>query len=290
MKKLRHKSGANYSFFIICFLFVTFIIFVYKFSNFNKLIPDVSEIPPDVQKSITNTKPTKEFYVPILLYHYVEYVKDPGDTIRKSLNILPIVFDEEIKTLKEAGYTFLTIKDFAEVLTKDANLAKKSIILTFDDGYRDFYTDVFPILKKYQVKAVAFIVPNFLDKPNNLTTGMLKEIAQSGLVEIGAHTMDHTYLAGLPLKTVQYEIAESKKYLEKNLGIKIVSFAYPYGAFDNQAIAVVKNAGFTSAVTTIDGTLSTNTNRFFMYRLRPGGRVGQPLLDLVSEKRFPKND
>ncbi len=256
--------------------------FILKASNFNKPIPDVVEIPKDVQESIKDVKPQKTLRVPILLYHYVEYVKDEGDTIRKSLNIVPYVFDQEVKTLKDAGYAFITTRDLADALDNEIVLPPRSIILTFDDGYRDFYTDVFPILKKYQVKAVAYIVPNFLDKPNNLATWQLKEIAKSGLVEIGAHTMNHSYLAGLPLQRVKYEVEQSKKFLERNLGVKVVSFAYPYGAFDNQAIDVVKKAGFRSAATTISGVFTLDINRFFLYRIRPGGRVGQALLNLLD--------
>lgn len=255
---------------------------ILKESNLRKSIPDVVEIPKDVQKSIKDVAPQKTLRVPILLYHYVEYVKDEGDTIRKSLDIVPYIFEQEIKTLKDAGFSFITTKDLADALDGETVLPPKSVILTFDDGYRDFYTDVFPILKKYQVKAVAYIVPNFLDRPNNLTTWQLKEIAKSGLVEIGAHTMDHSYLAGLSLQRVKFEVEQSKKILEKNLGVKIVSFAYPYGAFDNQAIDVVKKAGFRSAVTTISGTYAMDINRFFLYRIRPGGRVGQSLLSLLD--------
>ncbi len=286
MSKNKSQSNklATVTLLILFFLLTGF---VYKYSNFNRIVPDVVEIPLSVQKSIENIKPTKEFYVPILLYHYVEYVKDPGDTIRKSLNIIPAVFDEEVKTLKNAGYTFLTPKDLADILDEKMKLPIRSVVLTFDDGYKDFYTDVFPILKKYNAKAVAFIVPNFLNKPNNMDTWMLKEILKSGLVEIGAHTMNHSYLSGLPLKRVKYEVEESKNYLEKNLSVPIVSFAYPYGAFDNQAIEVVKNAGFKTAITTINGTLITDTNRFFLYRIRPGGLVGESLIKLVQEKSYP---
>ena len=286
MVKKSHRR-SNRIIFAILFLFLSTGILIYKYSNFNKTIPDVEQIPPSVQKSIANTKPTKQFYVPILLYHYVEYVKDPGDTIRKSLNILPIVFDQEVKTLKDAGFNFITPKDLSEILDNKKGLPEKPIILTFDDGYRDFYTDVFPILKKYNVKAVAYIVPNFLNKPNNMDTWMLKEIVKSGLVEIGAHTMNHAYLSGLSLKRVKYEVDESKKYLEKSLGIEVVSFAYPYGAFDNQTIKVVKEAGFKTAATTINGTLIADTNRFFFYRVRPGGLVGKSLIKLVQKKTFP---
>lgn len=255
-----------------------------KISSFQKPIPDTVELPKEVQESIKNVKPQKYFRIPILLYHYVEYVKDPGDTIRKSLNIIPYIFDSQVKTLLDAGFTFITLADLADALDDKTTLDPKSVIFTFDDGYRDFYTDVYPILKKYQIKATVYIVPNFLNRPNNMDTWMIKEIAKSGLVEIGAHTMNHTYLAGLPLKRVDYEIIESKKHLEKLVGHRIVSFAYPYGAFDNAAIDVVKKAGFTSAVTIINGIFAQDINRFFLYRMRPDARTGQDLLDLFKSE------
>ena len=203
MKKRRvHNTNLILPIILALLIVVTF--FIFKSSNFNQQIPDVVEIPKEVQESIKNVKPQKYLRVPILLYHYVEYVKDQGDTIRKSLNITPYTFDAEIKTLKDAGYEFITTKDLADALDDKITLPPKSVILTFDDGYRDFYTDVFPILKKYNVKAVVFVVPNFLGLPNNLDTWMLAEIAKSGLVEIGAHTMNHAYLSGLPFARVKF--------------------------------------------------------------------------------------
>lgn len=284
------KKGNTHTSVLIIILAGSFLVFlaVYKISNFNQPIPDVVELPNDVKQSIKNTRPQKSFKVPILLYHYVEYVKDPGDTIRKSLDIIPYTFDLEVKTLKDAGYVFITMSDLADALDDKKNLPPKPVVLTFDDGYRDFYTDVFPILKKYKAKAVAYVVPNFLDRPDNLTSWMLSEIAKSGLVEIGAHTMNHAYLAGLPLQGVKLEVEQSKRYLEKSLGGQVVSFAYPYGVFDNQAMDVVKKAGYKTAVTTNNGIFAQDINRFFLYRIRPGGRIGKGLLDLLERPNLAK--
>ncbi|MDP3733131.1 MAG: polysaccharide deacetylase family protein, partial [Candidatus Daviesbacteria bacterium] len=238
-RKKNYRKAKYFLFAILATLLFSWLLLP-KIESFQKTIPDVVELPKDVKESIKNLKPQKYVRVPILLYHYVEYVKDKKDTIRKSLNIEPYFFEAQVKTLKEARFAFITPSDLADFLDDKNNLPSRPVILSFDDGYRDFYTDVFPILKKYQVKAVVYIVPNFLNLPNNLTTWQLKEIAESGLVEIGAHTMDHTYLSGLPLHRVKYAVEESKKYLENNFGISVVTFAYPYGAFDNQVIDVVK--------------------------------------------------
>lgn len=288
MRKTKRKKISRYPF-IISFLMVFFVtIIVYKSSNFNKSIPDVVELPEEVKQSIKNVKPQKFFKIPILLYHYVEYVKDPKDTIRQSLNIVPFIFEEQVKTLKQNGFTFLTTSDLADALDGKKTLPIKSVVLTFDDGYQDFYTDVFPILKKYQAKAVVFVVPNFLDKQNNLSIEQLKELSNSSLIEIGAHTMNHLYLSGLSSIIVKNEVEESKKFIEKIIGKPVVSFAYPYGAFDNETIDIVKKAGFTSAVTTVSGDFILDINRFFLYRVRPGIRVGNDLVNFIGQSNLAK--
>lgn len=251
---------------------------------------DATDLPPDVQQSIQQALPIShaplKVKIPILLYHYVEYVRDKGDTIRQSLNIEPYILDEQVKTLKDDGYVFLTPSDIPDILGGKTTIPKKAVILTFDDGYRDFYTDVFPILKKYNARGVAYIVTNFIGRPNNLTMPQLEEIAQSNLIEIGAHTLNHAYLKGLPKERVESEIKGSRKELEEKLHISVVSFAYPYGAFDLQTIQAVKDAGFTTAVSTIPGDEINQEDKFFIYRIRPGKRTGKDLLSFLEQAKF----
>jgi peptidoglycan/xylan/chitin deacetylase (PgdA/CDA1 family) len=224
----------------------------------------------------------KDIHVPILMYHYVEYVQDKGDTIRRSLDITPYTLEEEIKTLLANGYTFMTNAEVAKALDGTLLLPRKPIVLTFDDGYRDFYTDAYPILKKYNVKATEYIISGFLGYPNNMDAWMVKQIAADGLVEIGAHTVDHSWLKGIADTTLSYEVNQSKKTLEDLIGKPVVSFAYPYGAFDVAAIRTVSSAGFTSAVSTIPGNDQFQIHRYFLYRLRPGGRTGEDLLSWLN--------
>lgn len=224
----------------------------------------------------------KQIHVPILMYHYVEYVKDKGDTIRQSLALTPYTFEEQVKTLAEYGYTFMTNAEVAEVFEGKTGLPDKPIVLTFDDGYRDFYIDVYPILKKYNAKATAYIISGFLDHPNNMKTSQLLEIARDGLVEIGAHTVNHAWLKGLPQKTVLYELIQSKKDLEALIGRPVVSFEYPYGAFDVPSIKAVAQVGFTSAVSTVPGIDQPLMHRYFLYRLRPGARTGEALISYLA--------
>lgn len=224
--------------------------------------------------------------VPILMYHYVEYVQDKGDKIRISLNIPPYILEQQLQTLIGAGYTFMTENELDDVLDGIKPLPQKPILLTFDDGYRDFYTDAYPILKKYHVKATAYVVPGFLDRPNYMFRTQLDEIAKDAFIEIAAHTVDHVGLAKQSLKTITDEIFRSKIMLENETHKPVVDFAYPYGAFDDQAIQVVKDAGFRSATSTLPGIEQGQINRYFMFRLRPGYRTGQTLVDWLNQTTF----
>jgi peptidoglycan/xylan/chitin deacetylase (PgdA/CDA1 family) len=237
--------------------------------------------PKDVHASFPASRvPVK---VPILVYHYVEYVKDKGDTIRQGLDIVPSVFENQIQTLIADSYTPITIDTLADYLDGKAQLPPKPIILTFDDGYKDFYTDVLPLLVKYHVKAVAYIVPDFLDKPNFMTTQQLRGVGESGLVEIAAHTLHHVNLKSVNAERAQEEISESKTALEKILGKPVHNFAYPYGDFNQAVIDLVKKAGYRTAVSVVSGTIHSEQDRYFVYRLRTGARIGTALTSWLEQ-------
>lgn len=247
---------------------------------------EIKKIPKDIEKRLLTASPSAQIRVPILMYHYVEYVKDTKDKMRIALNITPDIFEKQIVTLKNDNYTFLTAKELGEILDGTMSMPEKPILLTFDDGHWDFATDVLPILKKYQVKATQYVIPGFTGGSDFMTQEQVGSIVTSGLVDVGAHTVHHMSLANKPLAVVQYEVQASKAMLEKTYNIHVVSFAYPNGSFDNQAADVVKMAGFTTGVSTVPGIIQSNANRFFLYRLRPGHRFGQDLLYWLNQSVF----
>lgn len=288
-QKLRPSFPSRIAF---VFLLVGIICFLVTFFTIQKNSPrdtrenQVKNLPNSIKNELTKTPATATFRVPILMYHYVEYVKDTKDTIRQSLNINPYIFEEQIKTLKNAGYTFMTAGDLGSALDGKNKLPKNPIILTFDDGHWDLETDVLPILKKYNVRATAYIVPGFIGQSDSLSHEQLKKVVKSNLVEIGAHTVHHLWLKEVFLPIAVHEIKESKTMLEATYGVKVVSFAYPYGAFDPQAIKIVKESGFTNAVSTVPGIAQSSANKYFLYRLRPGGRTGEELLSWLRQNIF----
>jgi len=226
----------------------------------------------------------KAFNIPILLYHYVEINSDPKDTIRISLTIPRNVFEKQIQSLLSEGYTFLTVSEVGKILDGKMAMPGKAVVLTFDDGYRDFYTDVFPLLQFYNIKATLFVVSGFLNHSNNITNEQLSDIVKSGLVEIGGHTVNHASLTSLSKERAKWEIEEDKKILEQKFGIKMTSFAYPYGLFDEDVANIVKDAGYLQAVSVIRGNEQTKSNRYFLFRIRPGAGIGEYLIRSISMK------
>lgn len=245
-----------------------------------------NKVPANIANEVKQTSVSATFRIPILMYHYIEVVQDKHDTLRVALNILPSTLESQIETLKNAGYTFMTAKDLGEVLNGHVPLPNKPVLLTFDDGHRDFYTDVFPIIQKYEIKVTNYVIPGFIGGSDFMTDDQVLQIAKSGLVDVGAHTVHHIALKGASLETDQYEIGESKKILEKLIHKPVVSFAYPYGSFDLQAAKVVQEEGFLTAVSTIPGDEVSQSNRYFLYRIRPGDRTGQRLLDFLQQTTF----
>lgn len=265
--------------------------------NFMKHLPQ--DVRNDIAKHIPSPTPislekqktqpasiSATIRVPIFLYHYVENVKDTKDKIRMSLNIPPNIFEQQVKTLQNAGYTFMTAKDLGDVLDGRMLLPAKPILLTFDDGHWDFDTDVLPILKKYQVKATQYVIPGFTGGSDFMTQAQVQDVVNSGLVDVGAHTVHHISLKGKLLPVVQYEVNQSKYMLEQTYHISVVSFAYPNGFFDAQAAQVVKAAGFSTAVSTLPGIEQNQQNRFYLFRLRPGYRTGAGLLSYLQQNTF----
>lgn len=285
-KKIIRKTKNKRVTRLAIFLFVLLVVFSFAFGvilGAKKGIAQVGEAPTKrvMQSRMLDVQPvlpTSNIHVPILVYHYVEFVKDPKDSTRRSLDIIPPIFEMQLKTLKEAGYNFITVSELGQYLDGKKQLPQRPVILTFDDGYQDFYTDVFPLLKKYNVVATQYVISGVLDTPNYMTTEQVREVAQSGLVEIGAHTVHHKNLPSLSLEEARVEIEKSREELEKIFEMNIVSFAYPYGGFNDKLAELVKRVGFTSAVTTKGGTIVNQENRYTLFRIHPGIEVGESLL------------
>lgn len=187
--------------------------------------------------------------IPILMYHCVNYVPE-GKQGAADLYVSPEKFEEDLKYLSENGYQTVLPRE----LTSGAKLPEKPVMITFDDGYLDNYSNAFPLLKKYNMKAEISVIVSFAEDPARtayLNWDQIKEMSDSGLVEIGSHTYDrhgsskddmtitdeNVYgikrLPGESREDYKTRIVEdlilSKKLIEEKTGKEAIAFAYPYG-------------------------------------------------------------
>lgn len=240
-------------------------------------LPPLSGSWPDLFKGrgsfaplLKEKKAPVSLKVPILIYHYVEDVTDERDYLRRWTATRPAFFEAQLKFLKENGYTAIRLSDLGKALAGQAVLPAKPVILTFDDGYRDYYTTAFPLLKKYGFASINYIIVNHIGRSGNLTEPQIAEMLQSGWVEIGCHTLDHVYLDRITIIEAERQIGECQEQLERRFGVKVPHFAYPGGYF-NQAVAqLVAEAGFETAVSAQAGVTHDLEGLYQLRRLRVG--------------------
>jgi len=213
------------------------------------------------------------FWPRILMYH------NTSDGPLSGMNISAQKLEKQISYLVNKGYTFLKISELAHF-----NKKAKHVVLTFDDGFVGNYIYLFEILKRYKVPVTIYLTPKIKDI-DSLSSDHIKEMQASGLVEFGAHTMTHVNLEKVDDKTAQKEITQSKKAVEKLTGVSCFAFAYPYGRYNENHIEMVKNAGFTTAVTTKKAILAfDNLNAYTLPRLSISGCINMTQFYLILSR------
>ena len=208
--------------------------------------------------------------VPILMYHHVLPSAQAKEMGVGGLNVDNGIFSQQMDYLQGKGYQTLNLEEMIRMI-KDNSLPSKPIVLTFDDGYRDFYTNVFPLLKEKGIKATAFVISQFTGGDKYLLWGQISEMAGSGLVTIGDHTLNHTSLGKLDQSNQADQIVSAKNIIESNIGKNVNVFAYPYGNSNTIAKQILTENGFSTAVTTIPGTTQCAGLPFDLQRIRIGG-------------------
>ncbi len=194
----------------------------------------------------------------ILMYHRV-CTNDKYD----QLTVEPERFTEQIKYL--SGHYRIISLDNAITELKSGVIKKRTVIVTFDDGYLDNLIYAAPILKKYNVPATIFITSQFCDQVKqhprykdekgrlHLTWDEVKELHAMPNITIGSHTLSHPYLSLLDSTKSKDEITESKKIIEEKIVYPVKYFCYPSGDFGVREMNFVKEAGYQAAVTVAPG-------------------------------------
>lgn len=225
--------------------------------------------------------PPTSLSVPILMYHYVSLnPRWPQDPIRTRLSVTPSAFATQLSYLQRAGYTTITLDDLVAALQDGAPLPDKPIILTFDDGYQDFFGNAYPLLQRFNDRATIYIITGKVGLAGYMTWQELRDLAKSPLITIGAHTRTHPDLRALTAWRSWDELKGSKTDLERGLGLPVRHIAYPSGEYDEAVLRQVAEIGFTTAVTTHEGESETIGQLLTLSRVRVNGYTG--LADLIA--------
>jgi peptidoglycan/xylan/chitin deacetylase (PgdA/CDA1 family) len=223
--------------------------------------------------------PDGEPCIPILMYHSI--------TNDEQLNVhpyfrtatSPAMFAAQLESLKTEGYRTCTLAQAVRQLEGKAETTAKSVVLTFDDGYHNFYRDAFPLLNQNGFCATVFLptayigeTPILFKGEACLTWSEVSELHRHG-IHFGSHTVTHPQLRELSLSGIKDELANSKDAIEQKLGCSVDSFAYPY-AFpqtDTDFTQILSNllraAGYRNGVSTVVGRANRRSQPLFLDRL-----------------------
>lgn len=240
---------------------------------------------------------------PILMYHSIS---SSASSEFRAFSALAEHFEEHISFIQERGYRFWTVSGLLDALKRDPEVAQNAVVITFDDGFQDFYSAALPVLMKHGATATLYVVTGSVGGTSTwlLKSGegsrrmldwrQLTEIRDLG-IEIGAHTITHPQLDCIPASQAKEEITGSKHALEDKLGIAVRSFAYPYGFYNKPVRGFVDEAGYDCACAVRYAMSSAADDRFALSRhiVRHGAgdmRIGAllegrpPLLPLMVDR------
>lgn len=226
--------------------------------------------------------------VPIIMYHSI--LKDPSRS--NKYTVTPSVLEEDLKYIKDNGYTTVTISDLISYVYDDTPLPEKPIVLTFDDGHYNNYGYLFPLLEKYDMKAVISIVGSYTDKftetdEANLNYSYLrwkdiKELMDTGRIEFQNHTYSLHSNTGKRNGTkkikgetdehyknvLEENILKLQQEFEENTNYTPQCFTYPFGGISNASLDIIKELGFKASLSCEQGINKLTKNPNSLYLLK----------------------
>jgi peptidoglycan/xylan/chitin deacetylase (PgdA/CDA1 family) len=216
--------------------------------------------------------------VPILMYHSVSDNLFGKSHPYYQINTSPRVFARQMRWLRQNGYRTMDITDMWAAIVAGTDLSK-TVVITFDDGYQDFYTSAFDVMKQCGFTATIYLAtdriqdtPVRIEGVDYLSWREVRELHSAG-IRFGSHTVTHPDLRSLGPDQIDYEVGYSKEIIEQKLGAAVKSFAYPFAFpeedkdFARFLADILENLGFENGVSTILGRASRKSNPFYLPRL-----------------------
>jgi peptidoglycan/xylan/chitin deacetylase (PgdA/CDA1 family) len=195
-------------------------------------------------------------FLPILAYHRVA---DSGPLGLACYRVSPASFEQQLRYLRDTGHYSIGLEDWRAAMGEHRPLPGRAVLITFDDGYLDFLTTAWPLLKRYGFSATVFLVADQVGRSNSWDGGYGEDLPLLGWydvrrlrdqgVEFGSHSATHPRLSGLAPADIVREAADSRAILSQELGTPITAFAYPYGDEDPVVRYLIGACGYLFGLT-----------------------------------------
>ena len=228
--------------------------------------------------------------LPILMYHSISDDGESNASPYYKTTTRPALFAQHLRWLSDAGFRSVGLEDGIRIAQSEAGALEKAVVITFDDGFRDFYDSAFPALKAQGHTATVFLPTAFIGESRQtfkgrecLTWAEVRELRAQG-IQFGSHSVNHPVLYETPWGEIENQLALSKKKLEQELGEKIASFAYPYAfpqpdqRFADTFEKLLRQHGYQHCVTTMIGRVQSGDDLFSLKRLPVNDCDDRPLL------------
>lgn len=216
--------------------------------------------------------------IPILMYHSIAEEDEAGVQAYYRTATAPSAFAAQMESLHQAGFSVIGLNEAIRRFS-EPEAAKSSVVITFDDGFRNFYTNAFPILNRHAFTATMFLPTAHIGESRLrfkekecLTWGEVRELQKHG-ISFGSHTVTHRQLHDCDAHSIEEEIVDSKHTIEQKLGCAVQSFSYPYAfpetdaSFKRKLREELRQAGYENGVCTTVGRPGPASDPFFLKRL-----------------------
>ncbi|EMK02562.1 polysaccharide deacetylase [Leptospira kirschneri serovar Pomona] len=260
-----------------------------KKKKYEDAIPTVKDDTPPTPGYTIQSESVSGGGVPVLCYHHLA----PQGGPMGGYNLHPNLLEEQFKFLKAAGYQTVRLDQFYSYINgkKPSDFPDKPILLTFDDGSKTHWEVLVPLLKKYGFTASIFIYPSIISsgKKYYMTWDQLNNALDSGVLDLGSHTLYHPKLPTMSRALIRKQLLESKQILETKTGRKVIDLAYPFGLFDPRVIEEAKAIGYRMAFTVNPGKNLPGTPVYNIHRsLVPWGQSQSAFNSILTMAPPPK--
>jgi len=213
----------------------------------------------------------------VLCYHIIESPQDPRMEISRE------AFHQQMRYLAMTGYNVITLRDLYDfVAGRRASIPKNAVVITFDDGWRSTYTEVFPEMQRYHFPFTVFIYPNIIGQTTHaMSWKQIRELSDAG-VDVQSHSYTHGWLTRRRHANwdehqydewLAHELMGSRQMLEKEVGHPVTFLAYPYGDYDSRLTRNAARAGYAAALTCDYGRVKKGSDPLRMKRVAIDKRI-----------------